>query len=278
MAEALQAAVDLAGDLAVRIVEAVHHVVDGATLRRNVDIFHRDEFGHRETVVHLDEVDLFPRIGDAGFLIGLFRGDAGGREIGAVPGIVLRLDAVRHRELQRLDADDVGLAEAARDFRRRDDGASRPVRHAAAVEEAQRLGDDRRAEHLLHRHLVLQMRLGIARAVVVALDRNMRDGALEIFLRDAVLGAIGGGELREIAGRGRVRPPLRIEYAAAALREAAIAGVLELLDAERQRDVGRARGDRIDRAAKGVGAGGAKIFHARDGDLRQAQRDRKRRA
>ena len=32
MAEALQAAVDLAGDLAVGIVEAVEHVLDGAAL------------------------------------------------------------------------------------------------------------------------------------------------------------------------------------------------------------------------------------------------------
>ena len=61
MAEALQAAVDLARHLAVGIVEAVEHVLDGAALGRDVQVLHGDELGHREAVVHLDQADLLAR-------------------------------------------------------------------------------------------------------------------------------------------------------------------------------------------------------------------------
>src|SRR5258705_3951029 len=43
MAETFQAAVDLAGDLPVRIVKSVEHILDGAALGRGMPILHGDE-------------------------------------------------------------------------------------------------------------------------------------------------------------------------------------------------------------------------------------------
>src|SRR5690242_4590731 len=71
MAEALEAAVDLAGDLAVGIVEAVEHVLPALAGLRDVQVFHGHELGDREAVVHLEHRDFLARILDAGFLVGL---------------------------------------------------------------------------------------------------------------------------------------------------------------------------------------------------------------
>ncbi len=98
--------------------------------------------------MHLHHRDFAARILDARFVIGALGRDTCGMEVTAVPGIVLALQAVRQRKLQRLDRDDVFLAHGARDFRRRHDGAGRAVRHAAAIEQAQRFGDHRRLQAL----------------------------------------------------------------------------------------------------------------------------------
>src|SRR5262245_3047731 len=103
VAETLQAAVDLAGNLAVRVVKSVQHVLDGAAFGRNVQVFHGDELGHRKAVVHLDQAQLFARLIDAGLLIGALGGHARGGEVAAVPGVVLRLEPVRDSHLQGLD-------------------------------------------------------------------------------------------------------------------------------------------------------------------------------
>ena len=64
---------------------------------------------------------------------------------------------------------------------------------------------------------------------------------LRSFGATAVLGAISRGKLREAAGRRqRSAMIMLLSVPASALRQTAIAGVLELFDAERQRDVGRA--------------------------------------
>src|SRR3546814_13708650 len=73
----------------------------------------------------------------------------------------------------------------------------------SAVEQPQRFGDHRRVQHLIHRHRLLQMRLGIFRAIGVALDRNMRHRALEVVLADAVDAAVRARKLGEIARRRR---------------------------------------------------------------------------
>ena len=178
MAEAFEPTVDLARHAAGCVVEAVEHVVDGTALGRDVQVFHGDEFRHREAVVHLDQAQFLARISHVRLLIRAGRGDAGGGEIAAVPGIVLRLEPVRDGKLQRLHGDDVALAHAAGDLRRRHDRAGGAVAHPATVVEAERFGHHGRVEHGVDRDAVAQMGLGIARAVVVAFDRDMRHGAL----------------------------------------------------------------------------------------------------
>ena len=215
---------------------------------------------------------------DAGLLVGARRGGARGREVRAVPLVELHLLAVGHRELQGLHAHEILLAQAARDVGRGDDRRRRAVRHAAAIVQTERVGDHRRLEHGLLGDAVAQVRLRVLRAVVVALHRDMRHRALEVFLVDAVLGAVGRGELRERARRRDVGPGHVLQRAATALRQAAVAGVLELLDAERERDVDRAGGDRVHRTAERLGAGRAVVLHARDRDVRQAQRHGERHA
>ena len=104
----------------------------------------------------------------------------------------------------------------------------------------------------------------------------MRHCALEVGRRDGVLGTVGRAELGKAAGRGEVRPGHVIERAAAALRQAAITGILELLDAQRQRDVGCAGRYGVDRAAECLGTAGAEVFDPGHRDVGQAQRHRQR--
>src|SRR5688572_3121140 len=111
MTEALETAVDLAGDLAVGVVEAVEHVAPALAGLGDVQVFHGHELGDREAVMDLEHRDFVARALYAGLFIGLLRSDARGVEVAAIPRIVTRLRAVRDRELQCLDADDVVLAE-----------------------------------------------------------------------------------------------------------------------------------------------------------------------
>src|SRR3546814_6378168 len=83
------------------------------------------------------------------------------------------------------------------------------------------------------------MRLGIFRAIGVALDRNMRHRALEVVLADAVDAAVRARKLGEIARRRSGDADHVVRRAARADGQPAIAGVLELLGAHRQRDVAR---------------------------------------
>ncbi len=146
MAETFQPAVDLAGQGPLGVVETVEHVEDRAALGGNMQVFHGHQFGHGKTVMHFDQVDLFAGVGDPGFAIGARGGDAGGGEIAAVPGVMLRLDAIGDGDLQGLDGDEVVLAERTGDLGRRHDGAGRAVRHAAAIVKPERLGDGRRVQ------------------------------------------------------------------------------------------------------------------------------------
>ena len=66
--------------------------------------------------------------------------------------------------------------------------------------------------------------------------------------------------------------------AAAAARQAAVAGVLQLLDAESEREVGRAGGHGIAGAAEGLGARGAHVLDMRHRDVGQAAGRRQRNA
>ncbi len=226
--------------------------------------------------MHLEHRDFLARILDAGLFVGLLRGDARGVEVAAVPGVVARLRAVRDRELQRLHRDDVLLAHCLGDLGRGDDGRRRAVRHAAAVEQAERRGDHRRVQDGVHLNRLLQMGLRILGAVLVALPRDVANRPLEVLARHAVRGHVGGGELGEVARRRAVGAPQRLQRAATAARQAAVAGVLQLLDAQRDRDVSSARGDGVAGATEGLGARGAHVLDMRHRDVGQAQGGRHR--
>jgi hypothetical protein len=111
MAEALEAAVDLAGQGAVSIEEAVEHVFPAFAGFGDVQVLHGDHLSHREAIVHFEQTDLLARVGDARFLIGARGRDTGGIKVAAGPSRSLRLPAVRNRQLQRLHGDDVLLAQ-----------------------------------------------------------------------------------------------------------------------------------------------------------------------
>ena len=271
MAEALQAAVDLAGDLAVAVVEAVEHVLHGAALGRDVEVLQRHEFGNGEAVVAFHETELLTRALDAGLAVGTRGRDARRGEIAAVPGVVLLLDAVGAGDLQRLDRDDVLLAEAAGDLRCGHDGRRRAVADAAAVVQAERIGDQRRVQHVGLGDGALQVRLWVLYAVGMALDRDVGHGALQLVAAHAMFGAVGRGKLSETAGRRKVRPPQRRRGAGVEAGQAAEAGVLQLLDAQRQRDVAGTGRHGVDGRTEGVGARGAVVLDAAHRDVVEAQ-------
>ena len=83
---------------------------------------------------------------------------------------------------------------------------------------------------------------------------------------------IGPGELREGAGRGAIGHPQIVVQTLGAERQPAVAGVLELLDADGERNIASARGHGIGRSAQGLGAGGAHVLDAGDGDAIEPQR------
>src|ERR1700730_6239205 len=65
MTETFEPAVDLAGKLAIAIVEPIQNVGHGPPLVREEQVLHRHEFGNREAIVNLDEAELRARLGDA---------------------------------------------------------------------------------------------------------------------------------------------------------------------------------------------------------------------
>src|SRR5262245_37359286 len=101
------------------------------------------------------------------------------------------------------------------------------------------------------------MCLRVLRAVCMTLHRHVRDRALQVFTRHTVFRSIGACELREVAGCRAVRGPLWVQRAPESARQTAIAGVLELLDTERKRNVACTGRDAIYRAAERFGAGRA---------------------
>ncbi|MCY1547888.1 hypothetical protein D9M68_839680 [compost metagenome] len=114
------------------------------------------------------------------------------------------------------------------------------------------------------------MCLGVFRAVGMALDRDMRNRPLEQPRIDAMLAAVGGGQLGEVGRRHRIGIPLRNVGADRGHRQAAVAGVLELFHAQCDRDVAGTGGHRVHRCADGFGTTGAEVLHARHADVGQA--------
>ena len=141
-------------------------------------VLHRDQLRDGKAVVNLHHADFFLGIGDAGFLVCLLAAFAGGDEMVPVPIVVSHLLAGAQRQLQRLDADKILSAQLSGFFRCRHDGAGRTVTDPAAVEQSQRVGDDRSRHNLFFGHGLTQMGFGIQCAVGMAFGRYMRHGPL----------------------------------------------------------------------------------------------------
>src|SRR3546814_12165592 len=96
------------------------------------------------------------------------------------------------------------------DLRRGHDRAGGAVRNAAAIIEAEGIGDHRRAETRLHRPLLLKVRLRAQGAVLMTLPRYVRHCALEVVLAYAVFCPLAVGALSYARRRGLAlhTPPL----------------------------------------------------------------------
>ena len=140
----------------------------------------------------------------------------------------------------------------------------------------ERVRDDRRVEDRVEVDFLLQMRLGILRAVLMTLPGDAADRALEVVLRYAVLGAIARGELRKARRRRAVRHDQVVERSLGLHRQSAVAGVLELLGADGERDVDRAGRHGVGRPSQCLGAGRAHVLDARHRDALETQRSRRR--
>ena len=105
MTEAFQSSVHLAGDSSVDIIESLHDILGCLTPFRNMQVLHGNHLGDGKTVVHFAHADLLSGILDAGFRIGVGGGNAGGHEMGAVPGVADSFFARANRHGQRLDLD-----------------------------------------------------------------------------------------------------------------------------------------------------------------------------
>ena len=226
--------------------------------------------------MHFRQRDVLARIPHAGFGVGALGGLARIFDEPAVPGAVLHLPTMAGAQLHRLDGDGIGDSEPARDVRRRDDRAGRAVGDAATIEQPQRIGDHRRFENRLDVDRLAQMRARVRHRVLMALPAHMRHGAFEIDVIDPIARGIGAGELRERTGRRAVGQPEIVGETLGAQRQAAVAGVLQLFDAQREREIDRAGRDRVDGGAQSLRAGRAHVLDARDRNALQAQRMRER--
>jgi hypothetical protein len=147
-------------------------------------------------------------------------------------------------------------------------GGRRAIGHPGAVEHAQHPGDRRHAADLLDAHLLAELGLGVAGAVVVVLGGDAGQDLLDLVQLDAVLLGVGGGDHGEHGGGGqravgavsRDREPV----------EPLVAGVLDLLAADGHGHVVGAAGHGVGRVAEGLRAGGAVVLHPGDGPVADA--------
>lgn len=170
MAETFESTVDLAGDRAVMVVEAVQDIAGGLAARGDAEIFHRDEFGDREAIVDFHHGDLFAGMGDASLGVSALACDAGREKRRAIPTVVGHLLAVAEGHLECFDRDQVVFAQLSGDLRCGDDRTCCSIADTATIEQSKRVCDDRRRQHLLHADGLLEVRFGVAAAVVVAFD------------------------------------------------------------------------------------------------------------
>ena len=155
-----------------------------------------------------------------------------------------------------------------------DDGAGRSVAHPAAVEQPQRMGDDRGGHDLFHGHGLPQVGLGVEDAVGVALGRNMGQRPFQFLVRRCGIWPRRRWPVGQrprgprcwgtTASSGSPKPGTRIG-------QPAVAGVLELLHTHGQADVVGPGGHGIDRPPERLGSAGAKVFRPGDRDKGQTE-------
>src|SRR5205807_7393915 len=105
----------------------------------------------------------------------------------------------------------------------------------------------------LLRHLLAELRTGVAGAVGVVLPGDAGHDLLERLRGDAVLLRVRGGEEAEHRRGGYVPHPAGAVVRRSRDGETGEAGILELLDADRHHHVEGAAGDRVAGVAKGLG-------------------------
>ncbi len=226
--------------------------------------------GDREAVVALGDVDLLGGVRHAGHLVGRLGRLARGAEGREVPGRVeLGVPVPGGHRIGDAAEDRVGVGELGRQVSAREDRRGGAVGRRAAVEEPERLRHLGLLLVLLGGDLLLEVRLGVERAVVVVLQRH----GPERLLRRAVLLHVAGGQEREHPRRGpslgehRVSPVHGLGHEAPPRRDLA-----HLLRSDRQDQVVLARGHRERRVPHRLDPGGAVGGHARDGDGKEIQR------
>ena len=122
------------------------------------------------------------------------------------------------------------------------------------------------------------MGLGVERARRVALRGDLGQRGLALFRAQAVLGEIARGHHGERAGSRHVGEdePVARAHGSPEIGEPAVACVLQLLHAHRQRDVAGAGSNGVACCAESLGAARAEVLHAADRDEGELQRDGKR--
>src|SRR5207244_3488972 len=148
------------------------HDADAARLRRAADVVAER---HRRLPLHLPLLRLPLEL-----LVVLVDHAHAGRAGRVAEGLesAVRVDGQLAAQLEGAALDVVLgrtlLAEALGELAPRDDRGRRAVGLRGAVVEAEGPGDDAGFQHVVHRDLALQHRLGRERAVVVVLDRDAR--------------------------------------------------------------------------------------------------------
>ena len=211
--------------------------------------------------MHLGEVDVTRA--DAGHRVGLAGGGLRRAEAEVVEGRIEIRAPRGDGEADALHENGVLLV-ATGPIGATDDRGRGAVGRRAAVEEAERPGDDRGLQNLLGGNLHAEMRLVVQRSVVVVLDRHPGE---RLAAEPEGMHVAVGRECEEAGRRVASR-----EQRMAEARDAAAAAVLQLLGAEDQHDVRDARGHGEAAVPEGVGAGRAVILDAGDGTVVEPER------
>ena len=149
-----------------------------------------------------------------------------------------------------------------------EEDGGRAVGLRAAVEQVQRMTHGRRLDHVFDRDLVLEVRVRVARAVVVVLHRDRR----QHLARRPELVHVAGRERCEQHGRGLA--PREDRVAGRGARQQALFArlVAHLLHADDEHDVVDAARDRHGADAKRIGSRRARVLDAGARDAHQTDR------